>query len=250
MCAVGHSGRPRHEVRLLHVADLHLGAPDQATDATGHKCSREWRRDIELLRAIVGFASLRKVDLLVVAGDLLDARWHRRLSRDALIDDLQRVLAAPLRSIVALGNHDPDDEGGSLLRQAGVSVLSSIRAETIILDALHIAVHGRSFRTRFEHANFAAEYPERQPNYLNVGVLHTAVRDLRDDPACAPCDLRDLRERQYSYWALGHEHRQTLVSREPWIIYPGRTHLSAAGNGAGGSLVTIRDGRIAAVELF
>ena len=33
--------------------------------------------------------------------------------------------------------------------------------------------------------------------------------------------VKDLYEKQFDYWALGHIHKRTILSEDPPIIYPG-----------------------------
>ncbi len=51
----------------------------------------------------------------------------------------------------------------------------------------------------------------------------------------------------YEYWALGHVHTREVLSRAPWIVFPGNTqgrHVGEPGP-RGATLVTVHDGRIA-----
>jgi DNA repair exonuclease SbcCD nuclease subunit len=41
--------------------------------------------------------------------------------------------------------------------------------------------------------------------------------------AYAPCELTDLTNAGFDYWALGHVHERRVLSRTPWIVYPGNT---------------------------
>jgi DNA repair exonuclease SbcCD nuclease subunit len=52
------------------------------------------------------------------------------------------------------------------------------------------------------------------------------------------------------YWALGHVHRREVLCEEPWIVFPGNLqgrHAKETGP-KGATLVTVEEGRVAAVE--
>ena len=62
----------------------------------------------------------------------------------------------------------------------------------------------------------------------------------------APCTVEDLKRFGYDYWALGHVHAAEIVSRDPWIVYPGNLQgRSVRETGPKGAMrVTVDDGRI------
>jgi DNA repair exonuclease SbcCD nuclease subunit len=85
---------------------------------------------------------------------------------------------------------------------------------------------------------------------LNIGLLHTSLEGAKSLPSYAPCTTEDLRRFGYDYWALGHIHTAEIVSRDPWIVYPGNIQgRSIREPGAKGAMrVKVVDNRIASVE--
>ncbi|WP_159728549.1 exonuclease SbcCD subunit D C-terminal domain-containing protein [Methylosinus sp. Ce-a6] len=86
---------------LLHTADWHLGAQLQG-----------WPREAEhrkALRALVALAAERRVDAVIVAGDIFDSLNPSAEAQKLLYDTLKELRAAlPAATIVLLaGNHDP-----------------------------------------------------------------------------------------------------------------------------------------------
>jgi DNA repair exonuclease SbcCD nuclease subunit len=90
----------------------------------------------------------------------------------------------------------------------------------------------------------------RREGWLNIGVLHTSLDGSRGHDGYAPCSVESLRRFGYDYWALGHVHAAEVLSRDPWIVYPGNLQgRSIRETGAKGAMrVTVDDGRIVAVE--
>jgi DNA repair exonuclease SbcCD nuclease subunit len=82
------------------------------------------------------------------------------------------------------------------------------------------AVHGQSFRPGPVAENLAAFYPPPLPGFYNIGLLHTSLTG-GDHEVYAPCTLEDLVSRGYDYWALGHIHRRTVHSTDPYVVFPG-----------------------------
>ncbi|MDB5212136.1 MAG: repair exonuclease family protein YhaO, partial [Myxococcaceae bacterium] len=66
----------------------------------------------------------------------------------------------------------------------------------------------------------------------------------------APTTLEIMRAKGYDYWALGHVHAREVLSKEPWIVFPGNLqgrHAKETGS-KGASLVTVEDGVVKSVE--
>lgn len=57
-------------IKMIHAADLHM---DSAFDALGARAAQRREEQRELLGDIVKLARERQVDLLLLAGDLLDS---------------------------------------------------------------------------------------------------------------------------------------------------------------------------------
>jgi exonuclease SbcD len=128
--------------------------------------------------------------------------------------------------------------------------LSSERAETRVLEALGVAVHGRSFAKRDVTEDLSASYPERVAGALNVGLLHTALEGRAGHDRYAPCRVETLVNRGYEYWALGHVHQREVVHSAPYVVFPGNLqgrHARELGE-KGATLVTFDGDRISSVE--
>jgi DNA repair exonuclease SbcCD nuclease subunit len=109
-------------------------------------------------------------------------------------------------------------------------------------------LHGRGFARRDVTENYAADYPQPVAGWFNIGVLHTACGRAGHENY-APCTETDLGARGYDYWALGHVHAFEIVSRDPWIVYPGNLQgrsVRECGE-KGAVIVDIADGRVQAV---
>jgi DNA repair exonuclease SbcCD nuclease subunit len=129
-----------------------------------------------------------------------------------------------------------------------VHVFPSDKAATIPIETHRVVLHGRSFPSRLT-GDFVATYPLRREGWLNIGVLHTSLDGTRGHEGYAPCTVDDLKRFGYDYWALGHVHAAEIVSRDPWIVYPGNLQgRSVRETGAKGAMrVTVENGFIAEV---
>ena len=137
----------------------------------------------------------------------------------------------------------------SLTWSDNVFEFSTRRPETHRIKDLRVALHGRGFPHREVVENYAVDYPEPLAGWFNIGVLHTACGRTGHENY-APCTVADLAARGYDYWALGHVHAFEIVSRDPWIVYPGNLQgrsIRECGE-RGAVLVDVADGVVADVR--
>ncbi len=236
--------------RFLHCADLHLGSPllglAQKDDDVAARFARASR---EAFEDLVAKALDEDVAFVVIAGDVFDGNW-----KDASIGlffnrQLARLCNRSVPTYFLRGNHDADSVvTKSLTWPDRVVEFSTRRPETHRIEDLRVALHGRGFPRRDVAENYAVDYPDPVPGWFNIGVLHTACGHASHENY-APCTIADLSARSYDYWALGHVHAFEIVSRDPWIVYPGNLQgrsIRECGE-KGAVFVEVADGRVEAV---
>jgi exonuclease SbcD len=92
------------------------------------------------------------------------------------VRQMGRLRQAGIPVYLLYGNHDAEsDMTRGLELPDNVHVFPSRKAETFRMDALKVALHGRSFRVAATTDNLVPSYPDRIPGWLNIGVLHTAL---------------------------------------------------------------------------
>lgn len=239
---------------FIHCADVHLGAPVRGS-AKMPRGLRDRLRDApaEALAKIVSAAIHRKVDAVIIAGDLFDATDRNLRAHVRLRTELARLDDANIDCFVACGNHDPLGglSGGVRLPDSVHVFGSKVGSKPIMRDELEIArVYGVSYEKTAVRRNLAREFPRQPDGPFNIAVLHANVGDRERHGRYAPCKLRDLTDTRFDYWALGHVHtRETLNSQSPVVHYPGNPQaLHTREPGArGATLVQVSDN--GAVEL-
>ena len=107
-------------------------------------------------------------------------------------------------------------------------------------------MHGQSFATKAVIENIALTYPPPDPDRFNIGLLHSSVGEREGHDTYASCSVEQLSHHGYDYWALGHVHKRDILSRDPWIVFPGNLqgrHIRETGP-KGAALVTVTDGKV------
>lgn len=204
-------------LRLLHIADVHLGA--RHADL-GEQASAQRERQFGAFRAAVDLAIDEKVDLLLVAGDLFDSNTQPRRSAERVAEELKRLAAASIRTVILPGTHDVYDRASvyrayDLESMAGspgggdlVTVLRPDRDE-LLLPGCDALVVGRVFPTKraphspLEGLDLAAD--DRAT--WKIGLAHAALAiPGRTDGDEVVITKEEIEASGLDYLALGHWH--------------------------------------------
>jgi len=226
--------------RFLHIADVHLGIrrynlPDRTLDFF-----RAWREVLEL------HAIARRVDFVVIAGDLFDQRRVDPQAANHAMIMLRELEQHKIPVIVVEGNHDQRESASkfSWLRSFSqwgfIKLLEPYWEEggRIRLDPwdperntgsyIDIA-DARIFGSTWYGTTIgqtlpvlgAAIHQNRRAGATNIALLHCDIEGQLNRPipaALSTTRLRDLRD-AVDYLALGHTHKNFEI--DGWVFNPG-----------------------------
>ena len=237
-------------MKFIHAADLHVDSPLRGLDSyAGAPVMRLRNATRQALIALVDLALAEAVDLVILAGDIYDGNWADFRTGLFFREQMLRLTQAAIRVFIVKGNHDAESQ---ITRQlpavAGVHVFSSLKCECVEIDALEVALHGRSFPGRAVPEDLVPDYPAASAGKFNIGILHTSLNGRTGHDPYAPTSVAVLGSKGYDYFALGHVHvREVVQEADPRIVYPGNLQgRHAKETGAKGcELVTVSGGRIA-----
>ncbi|MBV9492455.1 MAG: DNA repair exonuclease [Verrucomicrobia bacterium] len=231
-------------MKFVHAADIHLDSPLRGLQRYEGAPVGELRNATR--RAFENLVSLcldENVDFLLIAGDLYDGDWQDYNTGLFLAKQMCRLREAAIPVYVIRGNHDAESKITRQLRfPDNVHSFGAREAETVRLEHLGVALHGRSFATQAMTENLSLSYPRPLAGFFNIGLLHTSADGRPGHERYAPCSRHDLAVKGYDYWALGHIHqREVLCAGKPWIVFPGNLqgrHVRETGE-KGCTLVTL-----------
>ncbi len=235
-------------MRFLHASDLHIDSPLRGLDRyEGAPVARLRTATRAALERLVDMAIAERVGFVLFAGDIYDRDWQDFHTGLFFREQMVRLDRADIRVFIVQGNHDAQ---GVITRQLilppNVTVFSSRTAQTVRIDELSVAIHGRSFPDRAVDEDLVPSYPAPVPDFFNIGMLHTSLNGRVGHDTYAPTDLATLAAKGYDYWALGHVHAREVVSEVPRVVFPGNLqgrHANETG-AKGCELVTVDAGRI------
>jgi exonuclease SbcD len=154
-------------LRLLHTADVHLGA--RHADL-GSAAAAQRERQFAAFRATVDLAIAEKVDIVLIAGDLFDSNTQPRRSVERVAAELKRLVAARIRTVIIPGTHDCYDRA-SIYRAYDLRALAGVGPDddfVTVMTSEHAWVHLPACDTIVHAIVFGSK---RAP--------HSPLRDLR-----------------------------------------------------------------------
>jgi exonuclease SbcD len=239
-------------VKFIHTADIHLDSPlrglEVHEDAPVEEIRGATRRAFDNL---IAMAIEEGVDFILIAGDLYDGDWKDYQTGLFFARQMGRLFKAGIKVFIVSGNHDAASQSTKAMPLPGnVTLFPSKKPRSVKLDEFGVIIHGQSYSYHSVTENLSSQFPQRDSNYFNIGLLHTSLTGREGHENYAPCTQDELKSKGYDYWALGHVHKREIISQDPWIVFPGNIqgrHIKETG-AKGATLVTVKDGRITEVE--
>ncbi|MFS8856995.1 exonuclease subunit SbcD [Synechococcus sp. H55.7] len=247
-------------VRLLHLADVHLGsslAHGHINPATGLNTRLE--DFVTSLRLCIDHALNQAVDLVLFGGDAFPDATPPPLHQELFAQQFRRLADAGIPTVLLVGNHDQygqGQEGNSLaiyraLGVAGfivgdrlqthriatrsgpvqVTTLPWLNRSALLTQQESLGLDGEILAHQLLqrlHLALEGEVRTLQPGIPAILLAHVMVETARYGAERHlsvgkgfTVPLSLLARPAYQYVALGHVHRHQVLCRDPLVIYPG-----------------------------
>lgn len=197
-------------VRLLHTADVHLGAKFTTLGEKG----REQREQIRTtFKKLVSLARDEKVDILLIAGDLFDSNLVAQKDIQLVKEQFDLLAKDNINVCIIPGTHDCFDQDSVYRKVDFQSLCPNVvvfAGEGWLIKAfpqLNLTIHGRP---NISNRSYESPLEGLQPltsSRFHVAMAHGSL-DIgsvnRDDHVFT---IEQLRNSGMNYIALGHWHR-------------------------------------------
>lgn len=241
--------------RLLHLADVHLGARH---DDLGDVAAEQRERQFAAFSRAVDVAIARRVDAVLICGDLFDSNAQPRRSVERTAGELERLADAHIRCVIIPGTHDCYDPTSiyrafDLRQMAGLGPSSDLltvltpERSTVSFADLELVVHGWVSPTKKQPNSpllgFAPGVEDRAR--YRVGMIHGSLRVEgkveSDDVLFTP---QEVAASGLHYLALGHWHsmRQGRLGETTWAYSGAPEPVAIDQDGAGHVLLVTLEG--------
>ncbi len=226
---------------FIHAADLHLGAPFRGLRALSDAWANRLLSAIpEAYDRIVDAAIARKVDFVVIAGDIFDSARASYADYLHFFEGLRRLDKEGIPVYLVTGNHDPltswqhdffalpantvmlpADKPGFLLYERAGEPLCLVGGRGYYNQTWPADEDiAQGITRQAAEASLGESNPHASQAPFAIGILHTGL-DL--DPVKAPTNPQALLHAGMDYWALGHIHLRHVVPSldDPRVVFSG-----------------------------
>ena len=196
------------EVKILHCADLHIGALENFLGA------RAATRKIETLMTFEGIVKLaleNNVQIVLIAGDLLDSNGIDSVFAERILASIAR--ANTIKFVYAAGNHDP-------LGLDSPFIASNLPKNLYVLPTNDSYFEFPEFKVRVYGKSFGSIYQKGAPafslktddSFINLMCLHGEIT-YNTDCDYAAITQYFIESSGMDYIALGHIHKRSAVEK-------------------------------------
>lgn len=233
-------------VRLLHTADVHLGARH---DDLGEVASAQRERQFAAFARAADAAVEHAADVFLICGDLFDSNTQPRRSVERAAGELHRLAEKGVRSVLIPGTHDCYDAGSiyrsfdlrAMAKQKRdsdlVTVLTSTKPDVFFED-LDLLIHGFVSDTKTSTHSPLSDYDAKADDraHFKVGMIHGSLRvEGKVEADDVLFTAQEVASSGLDYLALGHWHsfRQDRAGRTIWAYSGAPEAVAVDQDGAG-----------------
>lgn len=232
-------------MRILHTADIHLGARFLSLGSKGQEHRRQLLRTFE---RVANLAISERVDLFVIAGDLFDSNNPPPFLVEETLRILEEVIQAGVATCLLPGTHDPPgprsvyssfDFAG---RCPGLCILADSSA-VVHLPQFNTAVYGLQVRSGTGSSPLADLQLEEADLHIAVAHCSFHIPDRVEGDAMM-VRREEVASSGLNYLALGHWHSYAEYPCGPTLAcYSGAPEVIDVDQGGAGrvALVEIDD---------
>lgn len=217
------------QISFIHAADLHLDSPFQGLANVPENIFKQIQAStFDALDNLVKTAIAKKVDFILLVGDLFDNERQSLKAQIKLKKAFEELNRHGINVYVSYGNHDfvngntypvtyPDNV--YIFNDEKVSHFTFHKNDKAVAN-----IYGFSYENRSIKQNKTAEFTiHNQEVPFHIAMLHGSLSSNTGHDTYAPFQLNELSEKYFDYWALGHIHQREILKNNPPIIYPGNT---------------------------
>jgi DNA repair protein SbcD/Mre11 len=206
-------------IRILATADLHIGRTSSNSGEKG--ATRDtWKR-------LVDYTIAENVDVLVIAGDIVEHANRYFEAASALESGLTQLDSAGVSVMIVAGNHDYDvlpsilkDHDFKNVKLLGEN--GEWKLEKLAVNGLELQFAGWSFPNMHVRNDPLVDFPDDSvdPNAICIGLIHGDYGNK--ESIYAPIQYSTMTGKGVDVWVMGHIHKpETFNQNTPLIYYPG-----------------------------
>ena len=234
-------------LRILHLADLHLGWNPAYLSEEKRKTRRR-ERD-QLLEKAVDYAlsPQNSIHAVLIVGDLFEHYCPDGALVSQVIDQIARLSKAGILVVTTPGNHDEITYRESVYRQHGDNwpgyLVRNPMPELSVSSEVNgtgVHIYSLAYTGGVTRPGSIASFPRKDASGIHIGAFHGSLNWEGLADRSLPLDSSLLASAGYDYVALGHYHR--YMERKVGsgkAVYPGAVEFKSFNDPGNGSLTIV-----------
>ena len=220
---------------LLHTADVHLGT---RFPSLGEAAQQRGKDFLETFSKISHIALEKKVDALLIAGDLFDSPHPTPTVFGRVKAEFEKLIEAHIPIVLIPGTHDNIMASDNIYRHPFFEHIHLFKdpilkePKTLLIRTTPLYLYGMAYHPDISKADTSNHYLKNLKRRddvapgVHVGLLHGSLAGSPDWKIYAkdfPFQVEDLAALNLDYCALGHYHNRTVYHHNGKIVasYPG-----------------------------
>lgn len=212
-------------MKFIHAADVHLG-----NTFTG--LSKQMPANLKKLveeSTIMAFQNMirnaieEQIDFILLPGDFYNVTKSGPAIQNIVTESFSLLKKNQIGVFLSFGNHDFEvDKQKHLPWPDNVQIFEqNVETKEIILNSGEkIAITGFSYQTPRQNNSVIDKFPKKRLNVdYHIGMYHGSIGNSGEPYAAFK--IRDMLDKNYDYWALGHIHARQTLNEVPFIGYSG-----------------------------
>ncbi|OIJ11888.1 hypothetical protein BKP35_11360 [Anaerobacillus arseniciselenatis] len=212
------------KIRFIHGADLHLDSPFRGLKHLPEQLyNRISDSTFKALEKLVWHAINNEVDFVILAGDLFDGENRSLKAQSRLKNAMEQLSEHKIACYIVHGNHD-HLKGNWIELSWPNNVFfykDSVEFYEYKKEDLNVHIYGYSYPEKSVKENIALKYEKTGNANFHIGILHGTAEGQEEHDLYAPFAVKQLKEKDFDYWALGHIHKRQVLHKDPYICYAG-----------------------------
>ena len=207
----------RKKLKILHCSDIHLDAP--FVGMTGEKADERRRELRSTFAKMMEFVRERKIDYVLIAGDLFETKYATNTTAEILIREFRNCVDT--KFIIAPGKNDFYDNNPLYLSGRlpdNCYVFSSDTLSRFDFEEDKLTVYGWAFKG--EELTASPIYDKHVDDSSKINIV-CGYADLDGDVNSTDCPISSLEMNRFGadYYALGSHHGKTEFIKKGGSMY-------------------------------
>lgn len=207
-----------NSIKVLHCADLHIGAE---VSFLGENAEKRRFETLLTFEKIISLAFENKVDFLLISGDLFDSNNIETEMIERVFEGFNRIPDTNI--IFAAGNHDPLNSDSPFFRKKLNNLyLFDGEANVFEFPDKKTRIYGKSFLDSSMQGEANFKISPIKDDFINILVIHGELKsDLNSSYNAITPEF--IKTSDMHYIALGHVHTKSGILELNGVkfAYPG-----------------------------